>query len=221
MAKNNSSNQDYTNNSDGWDLSGGTTKRKLTVTGGDISLTGSGSNTYTFPASTDTLVGRASSDTLTNKIITSTTNTVSAATFTNPYKFRIYRNAAFTTGSATFTQIPFDTKQFDTSNNTSTSTGKFTAPVSGYYQFNASVRLALPSANIIIQSSIFINGSAASNGQLYEHTAQSDESATVGDMLQLTAGDLVDIRLYTGAAYALSLPGPVYCYFSGYLVSPA
>lgn len=69
MAKNNSSNQDYTNNADGWDLSGGTTKRKLTVTGGDMTLTGSGANTYTFPASTDTLVGRASSDTLTNKTI--------------------------------------------------------------------------------------------------------------------------------------------------------
>lgn len=73
MAKNNSSNQDYTNNSDGWDLSGGTTKRKLTVTGGDMTLTGSGANTYTFPASTDTLVGRASSDTLTNKILTAPT----------------------------------------------------------------------------------------------------------------------------------------------------
>lgn len=70
MAKNNSSNQDYTNNSDGFDLSGGTTKRKLTLTGADITLTGSGSNTYTYPASTDTLVGRASTDTLTNKTLT-------------------------------------------------------------------------------------------------------------------------------------------------------
>lgn len=83
MAKNNSSNQDYTNNSDGWDLSGGTTKRKLTVTGGDISLTGSGSNTYTFPASTDTLVGRTSSDTLTNKILTQSSWT--AVTFQNSW----------------------------------------------------------------------------------------------------------------------------------------
>lgn len=79
MAKNNSSNQDYTNNSDGWDLSGGTTKRKLTVTGGDMTLTGSGTNTYTFPASTDTLVGRASTDTLTNKDLSSSTNILGGA----------------------------------------------------------------------------------------------------------------------------------------------
>lgn len=70
MAKNNASNQDYTNNADGWDLSGGSTKRKLTVTGADIILTGSGSNTYTYPAASDTLVGRASTDTLTNKTLT-------------------------------------------------------------------------------------------------------------------------------------------------------
>ena len=69
MAKNNSSNQDYTNNSDGFDLTGGSTKRKLTVTGGDITMNGSGSNTFTFPSSSQTLVGRTSTDTLTGKTI--------------------------------------------------------------------------------------------------------------------------------------------------------
>ena len=71
MAKNNSSNQDYTNNADGWDLSGGTTRRKLTLTGADVTVTGSGTNVYTMPSATDTLVGRASTDTLTNKTLTS------------------------------------------------------------------------------------------------------------------------------------------------------
>jgi hypothetical protein len=70
MAKNSSVNLDITPNADGYDVSGGTTKRKLTVTGADITLTGSGTNTYTFPSATDTLVGRASTDTLTNKTLT-------------------------------------------------------------------------------------------------------------------------------------------------------
>lgn len=49
MVKNNSSNQDYTNNADGWDLTGGTSaRRKLTVTGGDVTVTASGSNTHVF-----------------------------------------------------------------------------------------------------------------------------------------------------------------------------
>src|ERR1035437_7721428 len=70
MAKQTSVNLGITNNADGFDISGGTTKRKITVTGGDIALSSGGANTFTFPAATDTLVGRTSVDTLINKQIT-------------------------------------------------------------------------------------------------------------------------------------------------------
>ncbi len=43
----------------------------LTVSGADITVVGSGTNTYTFPSASDTLVGRASTDTLTNKTLNS------------------------------------------------------------------------------------------------------------------------------------------------------
>ena len=56
MATQNSINLKVTNNADGYDVSGGATPRKLTLTGADIILTGSGSNTYTFPSSTSTLL---------------------------------------------------------------------------------------------------------------------------------------------------------------------
>lgn len=71
MATNNSSNQIYTNNADGWDLSGGTTPRKLTTTGADVTLTGSGTAVYTFPASTSTLASQTLAETFTNKTLTS------------------------------------------------------------------------------------------------------------------------------------------------------
>ena len=57
MAKQNSVNLDVTNNADGFDLSGGATSRKLTVTGADISLTGSGTATVTFPTVSTALSG--------------------------------------------------------------------------------------------------------------------------------------------------------------------
>lgn len=75
MATNNSDNSSFVNNADGFALGGGTTKRTLTHTGADITLTGSGTNVYTFPAATDTLVARTSTDTLTNKTLTSPTLT--------------------------------------------------------------------------------------------------------------------------------------------------
>ena len=40
MAKNNSGNQDFTNNADGFDIAGGTTPRKFTLIGGDATITG-------------------------------------------------------------------------------------------------------------------------------------------------------------------------------------
>ena len=122
----NSNNQDYSNETDGFILGGGTTKRDLTVTGADITLTGSGANTYTFPASTDTLVGRDSTDTLTNKTLTSGTNTFptfnqnttgSAATLTTP---RTINGTSFN-GSANIT-VPSDITP-GTSGNVLTSNG--------------------------------------------------------------------------------------------------
>ena len=122
----NSNNQDYSNETDGFILGGGTTKRDLTVTGADITLTGSGANTYTFPASTDTLVGRDSTDTLTNKTLTSGTNTFptfnqnttgSAATLTTP---RTINGTSFN-GSSNIT-VPSDITP-GTSGNVLTSNG--------------------------------------------------------------------------------------------------
>jgi len=57
MAKQNSVNLDITNNSDGFDVSGGTTSRKLTVTGADLTLTGSGTATVKFPTVSTVLGG--------------------------------------------------------------------------------------------------------------------------------------------------------------------
>ena len=45
--KRNPSNQTYNNNADGFDISGGTTARKLTVSEGDIAVVGGGSNVIT------------------------------------------------------------------------------------------------------------------------------------------------------------------------------
>ena len=70
MATNNASNQRFTNEADGYTLGGGTTVRTLTHTGGNVTVTGSGSAVITFPTSTSTLATLALTETLTNKTLT-------------------------------------------------------------------------------------------------------------------------------------------------------
>jgi len=70
MATNNTSNQDFSNNADGFALGGGTTERILTVTGGNATITGSGSAVVTLPTATSTLATLALTETLTNKTLT-------------------------------------------------------------------------------------------------------------------------------------------------------
>ena len=70
MAKNNAINVAATANADGFDLTGGTTARSLTVTGGNATLSGGGSAVISFPSSTSTLATHALTETFTNKRIT-------------------------------------------------------------------------------------------------------------------------------------------------------
>lgn len=74
MIINNSINLGATNNADGFDITGGqTNRRKIALSGGDISLVGSGSATISYPTANTTLVGTDTTDNLTNKTLTSPT----------------------------------------------------------------------------------------------------------------------------------------------------
>lgn len=57
MARNSGINLDANPQSDGFIIGGGTTKRTLTLSGGDITVAAGGSNTFTFPGTTCTLIG--------------------------------------------------------------------------------------------------------------------------------------------------------------------
>ncbi len=69
MLTKNSINLSAVVNADGFGLSGGTTPRTLTLIGGDVTITGSGSALITFPTSASTLATLALTESLTNKTI--------------------------------------------------------------------------------------------------------------------------------------------------------
>lgn len=79
MARNSPINLDVRSNADGFQLSGGTTPRTLSLTGGDVTMTGSGSFTYTYPGASTTLVGTDVAQTLSKK--TWAANTTSDPSF--------------------------------------------------------------------------------------------------------------------------------------------
>lgn len=64
--KRNPSNQDFTANTDGWDLSAGTTVRKLTVTGANLTLTGAGTGVATIDSNQNVNLPSFQSITLTS-----------------------------------------------------------------------------------------------------------------------------------------------------------
>lgn len=141
----------------------------------------------------------------------------STASLNNPYKFRAYRNAAWTTPSGTGL-VTFDTKNYDTGTNYSTSTGKFTAPVAGFYQFNAGVSYTYTGQNYI-GIVLYVNGSAYSVGNNIFGGGVGDTLTgfTVSDTIQLAASDYVQV--YITAQGRAGNTGNTNVWFSGFLVS--
>ncbi len=72
--KRNSAGQDYTNNSDGFVLGGGTTQRDLTLSGGNVTISASGSATTIFPSTGGTLVTQVDLATKQNRRIITITS---------------------------------------------------------------------------------------------------------------------------------------------------
>lgn len=138
-------------------------------------------------------------------------------TDSNPYKFRVSRNAAANTGNAAFAVVAFDTEQYDTNNNVSA--GVFTAPVNGFYQFNFHITINGTVGVSLNAIALFKNGVQVSDGGSIS-IAASTNGLHGSDIIQLTAGDTVDVRAYNGAAATALIVGTIFNnYFSGHLVS--
>lgn len=169
-------------------------------------------------AVTATTLTVASNITLTSGAFTTPVGSLSARAITDPYKFSAYRQSSANSGSATFALVTFDNKLFDTGSNYSTSTGLFTAPVAGFYQFNAGIGFASNSADTI--ASLFKNGAEYRRGNRQKSTS-SLSGSTVSDLIQLAIGDTVSVEAFGSVTTALDISGSpaVNNFFSGYLVS--
>lgn len=133
----------------------------------------------------------------------------------NPYKFNVFRNAAANL-AVTAGLITFDTKSFDTGSNYDTSTGKFTAPIAGFYQFNAGLGYTAVSGFQVLM--FYKNGSEVCRGQEFNTTSTTDTELVGSAFLQLAIGDYIQVYGQSGGTTALNL-GVNRCFFQGFLVS--
>jgi hypothetical protein len=109
----------------------------------------------------------------------------------NPYKFHVYRSAALTPGGA---DIIWDTKSYDLNNNVDTTTGIYTAPVAGYYQFNATVMVNSVAANLGYGVGIKKNGVyQVQNTAVMMYVGAYNHGMSISVTLQLAVGDKVSV----------------------------
>jgi hypothetical protein len=143
----------------------------------------------------------------------------SVAGIYNPYKFSVYRAAALNSPVSVTAMVAFDTKNFDTSSNVDvvTNKGRFTAPIAGFYHFDANVEIASTSTSIFIVL-LFKNGTQVGRGSDLR-VASSNKGGNVSATLQLAAGDYIEVGLFTDTAQPLDVTNNGNNTFSGFLVS--
>lgn len=152
------------------------------------------------------------------------TNTTSNFTVTVPAKtgtmamdgpaFSAYQSSSQSITLNTFTKVLFQTEQFDTNNNFSSST--FTPTVAGYYQINSCVYTNANASRILI--SIYKNGSEITRP--FDVTATTIIGGSASQLLYLNGStDYVEIYVYLGASVSISATS--YTIFNGAMVRGA
>lgn len=137
----------------------------------------------------------------------------------NAVKFHVYQTTAQTTSSGADTVVNFDAKEFDTGGNFSLVSKAFTAPVAGFYQFNASVAWSNTASMTRGILTLYKNGSILKRIDDKPNTGATAGSASGGTHVQLAAGDTINVQLFSVGAGAILAVSQSTVFFSGLLTS--
>ncbi len=149
----------------------------------------------------------------------------SAGRVTTPYQptFFAYRTSDYTMNQ-TWTEMVFDSAKINIGSHYNTSNGRFTAPVSGVYEFGFT-SIASNTATTF-RYALHKNGSVESGRDelRLDNVNGPTQYATNGEFcryIQLSAGDYISIFRYcdSGTVTAYGSPSYAYTYFRGALVS--
>ncbi len=148
-------------------------------------------------------------------------------TTVEPVAFSVYQNTTVNVPSNTMTTIPFDNKKYDLNNNFNTTTGEFTAPVSGIYHFDATIIFTISAASngshLIYLTSSSINAITMHRYDIL--AAYKSGTSTINTDVKLDAGQKVQIKANQTSSISnltVAVTGggsnDVTCRFSGHLV---
>lgn len=117
-------------------------------------------------------------------------------------------------------KVPFASESYDPGNNFNTTTKRFVAPVSGYYEIDAVLRWNQAPAKTRYQVAIYKNGRNASNSMLTT-SVNGSVSSDVSDVLRLNQNDSIEIyaRSFAGNNRADIAAGQSSTFMSVHLLS--
>lgn len=140
------------------------------------------------------------------------------AKLSNPYRFRARRVAALTLGGSSFQKVTFDTEDFDSNNNfdVTTNIGRYTAPIAGWYQFNARWSSITTSLQVI---ALYKNGTIYQRGNHGSTSTAVAIGTSYNDLVQAAANDYFEMFIFYDGTGAMEAGTGSQAYFSGYLVS--
>lgn len=121
-----------------------------------------------------------------------------------------YSSAAGQALTNSFAQVDFGTKVFDSHNAVTTgSSWKFTAPVSGVYSVKPYLQTGTYTGVVAatVQVELYKNGASVSRFDTFMSLTTGTHVAALkgGDLIQLLAGDYIDVRIIKDASLTVSL----------------
>jgi hypothetical protein len=149
----------------------------------------------------------------------------------NPYMFSAYKSANTAVNDGAYSDVVFNTERFDTNNNYDNSTGIYTVPITGYYQFNIKVRISTNNAGsgtkFLWSSEVFLydiglaGSFDTSRHYVYDTGRFVLHDNTIVNTSYLTAGKTIKIRATadTNESSQFYIVGGVFTNISGFLVS--
>ena len=129
------------------------------------------------------------------------------------YGFSAYKSATGQVINTTPSQVVYDVEDYDINNNYASNV--FTAPVSGYYHFDAIMHVSSSPANAVYIR-IRVNGSTFKENA--HATSTANTSASISHTIKLNSGDTVDIVAFCNTSSFTVVNGINYNSFSGFLI---